>query len=74
MIGQRVLVTGGTGMVGRPLTTALLAMGKEVAILSRKPPKNDDALAHPSCAHIQGDVSQPMLGWRLRSIAIWPLP
>ncbi len=62
MIGQRVLVTGGTGMVGRPLTTALLAMGKEVTILSRKPPKNDDALAHPSCAHIQGDVSQPMLG------------
>ena len=36
MIGPRVLVTGGTGVVGRPLVSALLAMGKEVVILSRK--------------------------------------
>ena len=27
MIGRRVLVTGGTGVVGRPLVAALLAMG-----------------------------------------------
>lgn len=62
MIGQRVLVTGGTGVVGRPLVAALSAMGKEVVILSRKLPKNGDILAHPACTHLQGDVSQPLLG------------
>ncbi|MGD9949295.1 MAG: SDR family oxidoreductase [Desulfobulbus sp.] len=62
MIGARVLVTGGTGVTGRPLVAALLAMGKEVVVLSRKPPKNDENQSHPFCTHIQGDVSQPLLG------------
>lgn len=62
MIGQHVLVTGGTGVVGRPLVAALLAMGKKVWVLSRKMPKTDAFLAHPACTHLQGDVSQPRLG------------
>lgn len=62
MIGPRVLVTGGTGVVGRPLVAALLAMGRKVQVLSRKTPKNDDDLSHPGCSHLQGDVSLPELG------------
>jgi nucleoside-diphosphate-sugar epimerase len=62
MTGQRVLVTGGTGVVGRPLVAALCAMGKEVIALSRKVPKNGEPLMHPACTHLQGDVSQPLLG------------
>ncbi len=62
MIGRRVLVTGGTGVVGRPLVAALLAMGREVQVLSRKPPGTRPALAHPGCTHLQGDVSLPSLG------------
>lgn len=59
MIGRRVLVTGGTGVVGRPLVAALLAMGREVQVLSRTAPGNGEGLAHPGCTHLQGDVSQP---------------
>lgn len=62
MIGQRVLVTGGTGVVGRPLVRALLAMGKEVVILSRKLPKSENGEANAACTHLQGDVAQPQLG------------
>ncbi len=62
MIGPRVLVTGGTGVVGRPLVAALLAMGREVWVLSRKVPRHGEFLAHPACTHLQGDVSQPQLG------------
>jgi nucleoside-diphosphate-sugar epimerase len=62
MIGQRVLVTGGTGIVGKPLVQSLLAMGREVVVLSRKVPNTDAGLAHPACTHLQGDVSQPLLG------------
>lgn len=62
MIGNRVLVTGGTGVTGRPLVAALLTMGREVVALSRKPPKNGACPAHPSYTHLQGDVSQPLLG------------
>lgn len=62
MIGPRVLVTGGTGVVGRPLVAALLAMDKEVVILSRKLPKNENGAANPACTHLQGDVAQPLLG------------
>jgi nucleoside-diphosphate-sugar epimerase len=62
MIGQCVLVTGGTGIVGRPLVAALCAMGKEVVVLSRKLPKSGNLLAHPACSHLQGDVAHPLLG------------
>lgn len=34
---MRIIVTGGTGMIGRPLTAALSAAGHEVIVLSRSP-------------------------------------
>lgn len=34
---MRIIVTGGTGLIGRPLTAALVAEGHEVIVLSRNP-------------------------------------
>ncbi len=62
MIGGGVLVTGGTGLIGRPLVAALLDMGREVVVLSRKPPKNTNLLMDPAFTFLQGDVSLPLLG------------
>ena len=56
-----ILVTGGTGIVGRPLVAALAATGNQIIILSRKAPKNQDTLPS-SCRHLAGDVSLPHLG------------
>ena len=36
-MAQTVLITGGTGLVGKALTNALLAKGYRVIILSRDP-------------------------------------
>ncbi len=62
MIGERILVSGGTGITGRPLVAALLDMGKEVTVLSRKPPKNKLMCNHPAYTFLRGDVALPMLG------------
>jgi nucleoside-diphosphate-sugar epimerase len=56
-----ILVTGGTGIVGRPLVAALCATGRQVVILSRKAPKHQDTLLS-SCMHLAGDVSLSRLG------------
>jgi nucleoside-diphosphate-sugar epimerase len=56
-----ILVTGGTGIVGRPLVTALVAAGHRVTVLSRKTPKKGEA-ASPALTHVAGDVSLPRLG------------
>lgn len=40
MPNHHVLITGGTGLIGKPLTEALLAKGYQVSHLSRKPGKN----------------------------------
>jgi nucleoside-diphosphate-sugar epimerase len=61
MMPGSILVTGGTGIVGRPLVAALAAAGNQVTVLSRKAPKNQTALPG-SCLHLTGDVSLPRLG------------
>lgn len=40
MPNHHVLITGGTGLIGKPLTEALLAKGYQVSHLSRKPGKS----------------------------------
>jgi len=40
MQNHHVLITGGTGLIGKPLTQALLAKGYKVSHLSRSPGKN----------------------------------
>ena len=37
-----VLITGGTGLIGKNLTTGLIAKGYEVIIMSRNPPKTSE--------------------------------
>ena len=41
---MRVVVTGGTGMIGRPLVASLAANGHEVIVLSRSPDKQRPTL------------------------------
>jgi len=53
-----VLVTGASGIVGRPLVDQLLARGYEVIGLCRHPEKNNT----PHLQWIAGDVSKPRLG------------
>ena len=61
MTTKHILVTGGTGIVGRPLVAALAAAGNQVTVLSRKTPKKDGTASH-SLTHLAGDVSLPRLG------------
>lgn len=49
-----VLVTGGTGFVGRHLTTRLLAEGHHVSVMTRRPSDRDDG-----AVEVAGDVSKP---------------
>ena len=39
---ERILITGGTGLIGKQLTKALIKEGYHVVVLSRSP-KNDEA-------------------------------
>jgi uncharacterized protein len=43
-IGQRVTVTGATGLIGPPLVAALRQRGAQVTILTRDPPRAERAL------------------------------
>lgn len=51
LIGKRTLITGGTRGIGAATVDEFLALGAEVAIVSRKPEKRDGVFA------IQADVS-----------------
>lgn len=55
-----VLVTGGTGVVGRPLVRGLVAAGHRVIALSRQIMPTDCGAARVE--YLRGDVSQPRLG------------
>ncbi len=57
-----ILVTGGTGVVGRPLVRGLAATGKRVIVLSRQLLACEKATAPEGVEYLQGDVSLPLLG------------
>lgn len=52
-----VLITGGTGLVGRALTSMLLERGYKVIVLSRKKMSSD----HPQLRYAQWDVARKTL-------------
>ncbi|AGF77435.1 nucleoside-diphosphate-sugar epimerase [Desulfocapsa sulfexigens DSM 10523] len=53
-----VLVTGGSGIIGRPLIDLLLARGQRVTALCRHPEEPDSS----QLRWLTGDVSKPLLG------------
>ena len=55
-----ILITGGSGIVGRPLIKHLLARGHKVIALCRNPGDTDKTI--PQLRWIAGDVSKPRLG------------
>ncbi|MBU0680997.1 MAG: SDR family oxidoreductase [Proteobacteria bacterium] len=59
---ETILVTGATGVVGRPLVRALAAAGKKVVALSRQIMPFAEAGALADIEYLQGDVSLPLLG------------
>lgn len=57
---QRIIITGGSGLIGRALTTELTAHGFEVVILSRRP---EAATALPPGARVVGWDGRSAQGW-----------
>jgi uncharacterized protein len=57
---MRVIITGGTGLIGRPLSAALLAEGHEVIILSRNPAKRKGI---PPGVRLEQWDGQSATGW-----------
>ena len=53
--GKKVLVTGGTGLIGRPLVRFLLEAGASVRIVSL----DDPSRAHPDAEFMQLNLMQP---------------
>lgn len=57
---MRILITGGTGLIGRPLTKTLATQGHQVTILSRNPAKHQAGM--PEATLVQWDGRTPA-GW-----------
>ena len=57
---MRVLITGGTGLIGRPLSAALVADGHDVTVLTRDPQKVKDMPAGVKLAAWDGQSAH---GW-----------
>ncbi len=57
---MRAFVTGGTGLIGRPLVDLLLADGWEVSVLTRNPSRAKDLEAR-GARIVPGDVTHPPL-------------
>ncbi|MBF0584879.1 MAG: NAD-dependent epimerase/dehydratase family protein [Magnetococcales bacterium] len=52
--GKKILVTGGTGLIGRPLVAMLVEAGAEVAVVSL----DDPSRAPPGCQFEQADLRE----------------
>src|SRR5690348_10290402 len=48
---MRILVTGGTGHLGRPIVSALQAQGHRVRVLARRPPSDSQV------EYVKGDLA-----------------
>lgn len=57
---MRVIITGGTGLIGRPLCAALLAEGHDVVVLSRNP---DRVKAMPAGVQLMAWDGRTANGW-----------
>lgn len=57
---MRIIITGGTGLIGRPLSAALAADGHDVTVLSRNPEKVKGMAASVKLARWDGETAQ---GW-----------
>ncbi len=57
---MRIVVTGGTGLIGRPLVTGLAEDGHEAFVLSRKPGEVKDL---PPAVHVEGWNGRSSEGW-----------
>jgi len=56
---HRVCVLGGGGFVGRTLCQQLVASGREVTVLSRRPERRRQLLTLPGVKLVKADVHQP---------------
>jgi len=59
LVSRSVLVTGGTGFIGRRLVTELLRQGARVRVLSRTAAKTDLPWAENGVEWFQGDMQDP---------------
>lgn len=55
---KKILIIGGTGMIGQPVTKALIEAGFTVSLLARNPKKA--AALFPQATILQGDVFDPI--------------
>ena len=55
---MKILVIGGTGMIGKPVTRALIQAGFEVSLLARNPAKAETLF--PGVQVLKGDVFDPI--------------
>lgn len=55
---QKILVIGGTGMIGKPVTRALIQAGFQVSMLARQPQKAQELF--PEATVLPGDVFDPI--------------
>ncbi len=57
---MRIIITGGTGLLGRPLSAALAGEGHEVIVLTRNPDKVKDM---PAGVQLHAWDAESMAGW-----------